>query len=180
MNRSKWNVKTALPRRRRRANALRRLRIVLLVHPIVCVSIAGAAPPTDRDQQQITEAMHRNFEACNREDIDSVMKSVSEAMPGRERFRDETVATFKQKDIHYSLIECEVLDVKLPWAKARIVQDTLVLDRHSSDPDQAKYRNSAALLPQGERVEYINTFKKENGRWKLYLIVSEMRAVKGE
>jgi len=33
------------------------------------------------------------------------------------------------------------------------------------------------LLPEGERVEYINTFKKENGKWKLYLIVSEMKKV---
>ena len=28
------------------------------------------------------------------------------------------------------------------------------------------------MLP-GERVEYINTFKKEKGKWKLLLIVSE-------
>lgn len=151
-----------------------------LVVPLTCGELVKGAPPTANDQQQITEAMHVNFEACNREDIDSVMKSVSKVMPGRERFRQETVATFKQKDIHYSLIECEVLDVKLPWAKARIVQDTLVLDRTSKDPEQALYRNSSALLPQGERVEYTNTFKKENGRWKLYLIISEMRAVKGE
>lgn len=151
----------------------------LVVH-LTCGELVKGAPPTDRDQRQIAEAMNINFEACNREDIDSVMKGVSKVMPGRERFRQETVATFKQKDIHYSLVECEVLDVRPPWAKARIVQDTLVLDRLSSDPDQAKYRNSSALLPQGERVEYINTFKKENGRWKLYLIISEMRTVKGE
>ncbi len=140
-------------------------------------TVAVAAPPTEQEQQQITDAMTINFEACNMEDIHAVMKSVASAMPGRERFRDETVTTFKQKDIHYSLVECEVLDVQLPWAKARIVQDTLVLDRQSADVDQAKYRNSSALLPQGERVEYINTFKKENGRWKLYLIVTEMKPV---
>jgi hypothetical protein len=144
------------------------------------VSVASAVPPTDRDQEQITEAMHVNFEACNQENIDSVIKSVSKVMPGLEKFRDETVATFEQKDIWYSLVECEVLDVRLPWAKARIVQDTLVLDRNSEDPEQALYRNSSALLPQGDRVEYINTFKKENGQWKLYLIISEMRTVKVE
>ena len=33
------------------------------------------------------------------------------------------------------------------------------------------------MLP-GERVEYINTFKKEKGKWKLLLIVSEMKVIK--
>jgi hypothetical protein len=99
-------------------------------------------------------------------------------MPDREKFRRETVATFEEKDIHYSLVTCEVLDVKPPWAKARIVQDTHVLDRESKEQDQAAFRNSSALLPEGERVEYINTFKRENGKWRLYLIISEMKPVK--
>lgn len=136
-----------------------------------------AAPPTPREQQLITEAMNINFEACNWEDIDAVMKSCADAMPDRDRFRRETVASFEEKDIRYSLVRCEVLDVRLPWAKARIVQDTHVLDRKSKDQDQAAFRNSSALLPEGERVEYINTFKKEHGKWKLYLIVSEMQVV---
>ena len=139
---------------------------------------ALAAPPSARDQQLITEAMNINFEACNREDIEAVMKSCAQAMPDREKFRRETLSTFEEKDIHYSLVECEVLDVRLPWAKARIVQDTHVLNRESKDQDRAAFRNSSALLPVVERVEYINTFKKENGKWKLYLIISEMRPVK--
>lgn len=141
-------------------------------------SPALAAPPTAREQELITEAMRFNFDSCNRENIEDVMKSCADAMPDRERFRQETVATFKEKDIHYSLVECEVLEVRYPWAKARIVQDTHVLDRESKDRDQAAFRNSSALLPGGERVEYINTFKKENGKWKLHLIISEMRPVK--
>ena len=140
----------------------------------VCSPIL-AAPPTPKEQQLITEAMNINFEACNREDIDAVMKSCADAMPDRDKFRRETLASFDDKDIHYSLVECQVLDVRPPWAKARIVQDTHVLDRNSKDQDQAAFRNSSALLPEAERVEYINTFKRENGKWKLYLIIGEMR-----
>ena len=148
---------------------------------LTCGELVKGEQPTQREQEQITVAMQRNFEACNKEDIDLVMNSVADTMPGRDRFRAETVATFKQKDnIWYSLIECDVLDVRLPWAKARIVQDTLVLDRTSESSDQANYRNRSALLPQGERVEYINTFKRENGQWKLYLIISEMKPVKAD
>ena len=50
----------------------------------------------------------------------------------------------------------------------------------TNELDVAEYRNSSALLPEGERVEYINTFKKENGKWKLLLIVSEMKVIKKE
>lgn len=148
------------------------LAVAMLCLPVV------AAPPTPRERQLITEAMNVNFDACNREAIDDVMRSCADAMPDRDRFRRETLASFAEKDVHYSLVECEVLDVRLPWAKARIVQDTHVLDRGSKDPDQAAFRNSSALLPEGERVEYINTFKREKGKWRLYLIIGEMRAVK--
>jgi len=151
---------------------------------VVCVLVVSllsfpalAAPPTPREQQLITDAMLFNFDACNREHIEDVMKSCADAMPDRDKFRQESLATFDEKDIHYSLVECEVLDVRPPWAKARIVQDTHVLDRESRDRDRAAFRNSSALLPGGQRVEYLNTFKRENGKWKLYLIVSEMKAV---
>jgi len=148
-----------------------------LITVVAAASLSLAAPPSARDQQLIAEAMNVNFAACNREDIEAVMKSCADAMPDREKFRNETLATFKDKDTHYSLVECEVLDVQLPWAKARIVQDTHLLERDSKTQEEAAYRNSSALLPGGERVEYINTFKKEKGVWKLYLIVSEMRVI---
>lgn len=128
-------------------------------------------------EEAIRRAVIRNFEACNREDIEATMNSCADAMPDREKFRRETLETFKAKDIHYSLVECEVLGIRPPWAKARIVQDTHVLDRSSCNACQEGYRNNTALLPKAQRVEYINTFKKENGKWKLYLIISEMREV---
>lgn len=56
-------------------------------------SFALAAPPTARDKQLITEAMNYNFDACNREDIKDVMKSCADAMPDRDKFRRETLAT---------------------------------------------------------------------------------------
>ncbi len=138
-----------------------------------------AAPFDKKTGELISGAMQYNFDACNRENIAEVMDSCADEMPDREKFKRETESTFKEKDIHYSLVECELLAVRLPYAKARIVQDTHVLDRKTNDIAAAEYRNSSALLP-GERVEYINTFKKENGKWKLLLIVSEMKVIKVE
>jgi hypothetical protein len=132
-----------------------------------------------KTEQLIHAAMQYNFDACNRENIAEVMDSCADEMPDREKFKRETESTFKEKDIHYSLVECELLAVNLPYAKARIVQDTHVLDRKTNDVDAAEYRNSSALLP-GERVEYLNTFKREKGKWKLLLIVSEMKVIKKE
>ena len=142
-------------------------------------STAVLAAPVDKTEELISGAMQYNFDACNRENIAEVMDSCADEMPDREKFKRETESTFKEKDIHYSLVECELLAVRLPYAKARIVQDTHVLDRKTNDIAAAEYRNSSALLP-GERVEYINTFKKEKGKWKLLLIVSEMRVIKME
>jgi hypothetical protein len=144
---------------------------------IAGVLSGGTGVADNRTELAIREAMVQNFEACNREDIEATMASCADAMPDREKFRHEAVATFEEKDIHYSLVECELLDVRLPWAKARIVQDTHTLDRSSCNACQAGFRNNSALLPKGQRVEYINTFKREKGKWKLYLIISEMRPV---
>ena len=138
-----------------------------------------SAPVDKKTEGLINAAMVYNFDACNRENIAEVMDSCADEMPDRERFKRETESTFKEKDIHYSLVECELLAVRLPYAKARIVQDTHVLDRKTNDIAAAEYRNSSALLP-GERVEYLNTFKRENGKWKLLLIVSEMKVIKKE
>ena len=147
---------------------------------LVASTAVLSAPVDKKTEELISGAMQYNFDACNRENIAEVMDSCSQEMPDRERFKRETESTFKEKDIHYSLVECELLQVRLPYAKARIVQDTHVLDRQTPDIAAAEYRNSSALLPGGERVEYINTFKKENGKWKLLLIVSEMKVIKNE
>ena len=147
---------------------------------LVASTAVLAAPVDKKTEELIHRAMEYNFNACNRENIAEVMDSCADEMPDRERFKRETESTFKEKDIHYSLVECELLAVRLPYAKARIVQDTHVLDRKSNELDVAEYRNSSALLPGGERVEYINTFKKEKGKWKLLLIVSEMKLIKKE
>jgi len=129
---------------------------------------------TDKAQEGVNAAMLRNFEACNREDINAVMDSCSMEMPDRDKFEKETLTVFKDKDIYYRLLDCELLEVKFPYALARIRQQTLLEDRTANDQGQKLYRNSSALIPD-EHVEYLNTFKYENGEWKLLVIVSEMR-----
>jgi hypothetical protein len=102
------------------------------------------------------------------------MESCSLEMPDRDKFKRETLTVFKDKDIYYRLLECELLEVKFPYALAKIRQQTCLDDRTANDQTQELYRNSSALIPD-EYVEYLNTFKYEDGEWKLLVIVSEMR-----
>ncbi len=133
----------------------------------------------NKAQIGVEAAMQKNFEACNRENIQDVMDSCSLEMPDREKFKRETEIVFREKDIYYRLLGCELLEVKFPYALAKIRQQTLLEDRSANDQGQQLYRNSSALIPD-ECVEYLNTFKYENGEWKLLVIVSEMRPFKLE
>jgi hypothetical protein len=155
------------------------MRTIAILGLFFAASIVSAAGVDPAVQTGVTEAMQRNFSACNEEDIRATMDSCSMEMPGRDRFERETKDVFQEKDIYYSLVECEVLEVKPPYALARIVQDTHVENRDSGTKQQSAFRNSSALLPD-ERVEYLNTFKFENGVWKLLVIVSEMRPIKAQ
>lgn len=123
-------------------------------------------------KQKIVEAINYNFDACNREDIDAVMDSCADSMPRREEFRAETIKVFREKDIHYSLVDVEVLEIKGDFALVRMVQKS-----HMDDRTTTGYRDQTALVTKEECVEYLNTLKKEKGVWKLHSIVSEMKPV---
>ena len=149
-------------------------KLALLLIPLLAAHTAYAQTNMEKAQAGVTAAMMRNFEACNIEDIDKVMDSCSLEMPDRDKFKRETLIVFKDKDIYYRLLECELLEVKFPYALAKIRQQTSLEDRTANDQTQRLYRNSSALIPD-EYVEYLNTFKYEDGEWKLLVIVSEMR-----
>lgn len=144
----------------------------LLATPLYAQKLDRAG--MQKAQEGVTAAMARNFDACNRENIKDVMDSCSMEMPDREKFEKETIVVFRDKDIYYRLLDCELLEVKFPYALARIRQQTVLEDRSAEGRDQKLYRNSSALVPD-EYVEYLNTFKFEDGEWKLLVIVSQMR-----
>jgi hypothetical protein len=145
---------------------------------LICPSLF--AGNYDSVKHEIVEAVLRNFDACNREDIDEVMNSCADAMPRREEFKKETLKVFEEKDIHYSLIDLEVLEVKGSFALVKMVQKSHIDDRDSENKDLIGYRNQTGLVTKEECVEYLNTLKREKGVWKLLSIVSEMRPVKSE
>lgn len=146
-----------------------------------CVGLRAAPPKQSprvapREAEQIRHVLEANFQACNNEDVDELMATCSREPPGTEVFVDEARTLFKETDVYLRLADFELLELKPPYASARVIQITLPADekdRTSGDARQVFYRGNSALLPQWETCEYTQTFKKENGKWKLCTITTK-------
>lgn len=126
------------------------------------------------ETNKIRAALDKNFEAYNREDMKELMASVSPFMPRRAEFEFQSRKFFESNDAYISVKEFELLAVRLPYAAARVVQTTTKApDAPEPTAEEAFYRDSTKLLPADEEVEYIQTFKKERGKWRLWLIIPQ-------
>lgn len=139
---------------------------VALILSFSSVCLAG-------DAEDILAILQANFEACNREDADALMETCSVDMPDREKFRRESVKLWREKDIHYSIVDFRVVKIQGNLATAEIVQNTHCTDRKHADENERFFRNGTTLLPDGEKVRYMAAFKKESGKWKCYLTISD-------
>lgn len=125
------------------------------------------------DYDEILAVLQANFAACNAEDADALMRTCSIDMPDRQKFRRESVKLWREKDIHYSLVEFKILELDGDYAVAEVVQMTHCDDRKSSDEKERSFRNGTTLLTEAEKVRYMAAFKKDFGRWKCYMTISE-------
>jgi len=149
------------------------MRYVFLVFLGLTTAAQAASP---RVANELRAAMMVNFDACNREDVDALLASCAESMPRQRQFRQESERTFAEKDIYYRLLDLTNVEVKGEWARARVVQETITRDDRSSADSKADfYREHSGLLTANEVVEYLQVFRKERGKWKLYMIVSKPR-----
>lgn len=125
------------------------------------------------DAEEILQVLQANFAACNNEDAVALLATCSIDMPDRRKFRDESVRLWKEKDIHYSLVDFKLVKVDGVFAVAEIVQKTHATDRKHNGEQERFYRNGTTLLPDAETVRYMAAFKKDFGKWKCYLTISE-------
>jgi len=141
-----------------------------------------AAPPTKqaravaKETEAIRAALEANFQACNHEDIKALTATMSKTMPGIPEFAKEAKDTFDQTDAYFRLADFELLELRPPYATARVVQITLPKDekdRTTGTNRQIFYREHSGLLPPWECVEYVQRFKKEGGKWKVDLITTK-------
>lgn len=125
------------------------------------------------DADDILAVLQANFEACNREDAEALLATCSVDMPDRQGFKEESIRLWRDKDIHYSLVDFKLVKVDGDIATAMIVQKTHSTDRKSSNEKERLYRNGTTLLPDAETVKYMAAFKRDRGVWKCYLTISE-------
>lgn len=130
------------------------------------------------DVEEIYAILQENFEACNREDANALLNTCSKDMPNRDEFKRESIKLWKEKDIHYSLVDLNVIKIKGNYAFAQVVQKTLSTDRNHKTEKEKFYRNGTTLLPEEELVRYNVAFKKDFGVWKCYLTISKPVPIK--
>lgn len=138
----------------------------------VAIFFASACCLAD-ESADIRHVLQRNFEACNNEDIDELMDTFSDETPGKEEFRLESEKLWKENDVHYSLVDLEIIEVQGNYATAWVVQTSYTKDREYSDEREEFYRNGTTLLTKEECVKYKAAFKREKGAWKCYLTLTE-------
>jgi hypothetical protein len=122
--------------------------------------------------------LEANFQACNHENVEALLATMSKSMPGVPEFAKEARDTFDQTDAYFRLADFELVEFRPPYAVARVIQITLPRDeqdRTTGTPQQIFYRGRSGLLPPWECVEYLQRFKKEGGKWKVDLIMTKPR-----
>jgi hypothetical protein len=139
---------------------------------------ALSARAADPNEAKLRAVLERNFQACNEEDIKALMDTQARTLPRDEmaEFQSAAEKLFADTDVYLRLEEFQLLKVQGQFAAARVVQVTLPADesiRNNPDECERFYRNNTVLMPEHERVEYIQTFKREGGKWRLWEIVTK-------
>lgn len=133
-----------------------------------------------KEAERIRDAVEQNFQACTEENVKDLLATCSRQSPGLNDFAKEAQTLFDKTDVYMRLADFELLEFRPPHAAARIVQITLPKDekdKTKGEPKEIFYQERSALLPKWECCEYTQTFRKEDGKWKLYLITTQPKPV---
>jgi hypothetical protein len=148
----------------------------------IMVGYSVAAHAEHPEALKIRAALDANFDAYNKEDVKSMMATLSPTLPDRNRFESECAALFRDNDSYISVRDFELLGVEGQYASARVIQGTTTTEG-APEPtqDAAFYRENSKLLPTEAETEYVQAFKKEGGKWRLWLVLTQPKApVKGD
>lgn len=143
---------------------------------IAAIAITAMQYVRADEEPKIRAALEENFAAYNAEDVPRMMKSLSPTLPDRNEFARQSAKLFADTDAYISIKDFELLEVRGQFATARVVQATMpAQDTPEPSADEAYYRENSKLLPSEEEVEYVQAFKKEGGKWRLWLVMTQPR-----
>jgi hypothetical protein len=135
-----------------------------------------------KPEDEIRAVLERNFQATTAEDLKGLMATLDSQLPKRDEFEQEARAVFADVDMYMRVKEFELLEVRGPWAAARVVQLTLPANenaRESGTEQQVFYRQNSMLLPEYDLVEYTQMFHKSGGKWRLWLVTTQPQPAQG-
>lgn len=143
---------------------------------LAALVVFGARVLRADEAADIRAALDENFAAYNAEDVPRMMESLSPTLPSREEFAQQSAKLFADTDAYISVRDFEILEVRPPFATARVVQATSASeDTPEPSANEAYYRENSKLLPSEEQTEYVQAFKKEGGKWRLWLVMTRPR-----
>ena len=135
-----------------------------------------------KEADKCREVLQANFQAINEEDLPVLMGTLDRQLPKRDEFQQEARAVFADVDMYMRVKEFELLEVRGPWATARVVQLTLPANENARElgtDRQMFYRQNSMLLPEYDLVEYTQMFHKSSGKWRLWLVTTQPRPAQG-
>jgi hypothetical protein len=156
------------------------LLLLALLGQVEGPAAAAMSKSIAKDTEAMRAALEANFQACNYEDVDALVATMSKSMPGVSEFAQEAKDTFGHTDAYFRLADFELLEYRPPYATARVIQITLPKeekDRATGTNRQIFYRGHLGLFPPWECVEYLQRFRKEGGKWKVDLITTVPKPV---
>jgi hypothetical protein len=153
----------------------------------VCLALAaftahGESPA--KTKEGILQNLEENCQACNEENLDKLLATMSEEMPQRELFIETTLAGWDQLDTYSRIEKVEVLkrstapnsNCRYPYATAMVTQTVIQVDNGQGkvfkDCPNGKcldeeLAHKMAIKPKFETFRCEMLFKHEDGEWKL-------------
>jgi hypothetical protein len=141
------------------------------------VGLSASLRAEDLTTRQLRTLMQENFDACNHESLERLLGTMSQEMPQRELFIQQTKAEWAASDLYYRLDGIKVTKQakwRPPYIVATVTQTITGNEGKTKNPGLSNVMSLNTDLPT---TVYEVLFKRERGKWKVVAGLTEPRPV---
>lgn len=145
--------------------------------------VSNAATPAKKISESCQAVLDQNMQSMVTEDVDALMATISPEVGSPAQlaeFKREAEEVFAATDIYMRCVGFKLYAVNKMYADAWVIQQTTPKneeDHHPVVQGELNFRHHSALLPEHQLVAYRQRFHRQNGKWKLHLVLSEPQPV---
>jgi hypothetical protein len=145
--------------------------------------VSNAATPAEKISESCQAVLDQNMQSMVTEDVDALMATISPEVGSPAQlaeFRREAEEVFAATDIYMRCVGFKLYAVNKMYADAWVIQQTTPKNENDHHPvvqGELNFRHNSALLPEHQLVAYKQRFHRQNGKWKLHLVLSEPQPV---